>query len=235
MDKERVSIPQKIRASLRVRAVALVGASMIMAGDAAAAVPPAAAMRQAEDTSPALRVQVDAQRGRAWVLKQDAVYVYDVATRRLVKRVELPGWLLIDDSFSCAPDLAIAPGGAAVVTSNAVPVLWQIDSRTLKVRQLWLKLDADQAKDIGFTALAFGRGGRDLFAVSSSQTSAWRIDLHAGTAHKLPLGTPVLGAFGEKPRSTWLPDSRGDLKSVRFGDTSTLGCSVRPLSASGER
>jgi hypothetical protein len=235
MDKEHVSIPQKIRASLRAHAVALVGASLITAADVAAAAPAAAVMRQAEDVLPVLRVQVDARRGRAWVLKADALYVYDALTRRLVKRIELPGWLLIDDTFSCAPDLAIAPTGAALVTSNAVPVLWQIDFQTLSVRQHWLKLDADQTKDIGFTGLAFGRGGRDLFGVSSSQRSAWRIDLQAAGAHKLPLWTPVLGAFGEKPRSTWPPDSRGDLKSVRFGDSSALGCLATPFSPSGER
>lgn len=151
---------------------------------------------QWEETLPALRIQVDARRNRVWVLNHDAVYLYDIPKRRLIKRIELPNWAFVGEVFSCAPDLALTPSGAALVTSNVLPTIWEIDPQTLVARQHRLSLDADNDKDVGFTGLAFGRGGRDLFGVSSLLGSAWRIDLGAGKAHKVRLSQPIHGACG---------------------------------------
>lgn len=149
-----------------------------------------------EQTLPALRIQVDARRSRAWVLNNDAVYLYDVPTGRLIRRIELPDWSFVGEVYSCAPDLALAPSGAALVTSNVMPVIWEINPDNMTVRQHKLSPDADNDKDVGFTGLAFGQGGRDLFGVSSLLGSAWRIDLAAGKAHKLRLSEPIRGACG---------------------------------------
>ena len=149
-----------------------------------------------EQALPALRIQIDAPRLRAWVLNNDAVYLYDIPTGRLIKRIELPDWSFVGEVYSCAPDLTLAPSGAALVTSNVVPILWEIHPESMVVRQHKLSLDADNDKDVGFTGLAFGQGGRDLFGVSSLLGSAWRIDLAAGKAHKLRLSEPIRGACG---------------------------------------
>src|SRR5262245_1593139 len=138
-----------------------------------------------EEALPALRVQVDAPRNLAWVLNRDAVYVYDLPKKTLIKRIELPGWLVAGEAFSRGPDLALAPTGAALVTSNVVPTIWEINPEDLTVRQHRLSLDADLDKDVGFTGLAFGPDGRDLIGTSSVLESTWKIDLAAGTAHKL--------------------------------------------------
>jgi len=168
-----------------------------------------------EETLPALRIQVDARRNRVWVLNHDAIYLYDIPTRRLIKRIELPDWSFVGEVYSCAPDLALAPSGAALVTSNVAPTIWEIDPQTLAPRQHRLSLDADNDKDVGFTGLAFGPGGRDLFGVSSSLGSAWRIDLGAGKAHKVRLSAPIHGACG-------LVVLRGGAPKV--GDAETVLC-----------
>lgn len=149
-----------------------------------------------EDTLPALRIQVDAQRNRVWILTFDAVYLYNISNRRLLKRVELPNWAVAGEPAICAPDLALTPSGTALVTSNVTPAIFEIDPKKPAVRVHRIALDADDDKDVGFTGLAFDRGGRDLFGVSSLHGSAWRIDLVAGKAHKVRLTDPIRGACG---------------------------------------
>lgn len=150
-----------------------------------------------QETLPAIHTQMDAGRNRLWVLERDAVYLFDAATRRLIKRVELPDWSFAGESFSCAPDLALAPSGAALVTSNVTPTIWEIDPQLLVVRQHRLSLDADNDKDVGFTGLAFSVNGEKLFGVSALLGSVWTIDLARDSAHKVPLSKPVHGACGQ--------------------------------------
>jgi hypothetical protein len=149
-----------------------------------------------EGPLPALRIQVDGARNRAWVLNYDAVYLYDIPAGMLIKRIELPDWQNAGATFSCAPELALSPSGTALVTSNVLPTIWEIDPDTLETRQHNLSLDADADKDVGFTGLAFGRDGQDLVGVSSLLGSAWRIDLGTDEARKLPLSEPIHGACG---------------------------------------
>src|SRR5471032_2461797 len=79
-----------------------------------------------EETRPVLRIQVDARRNRVWVLSLNGVYIYDSRTRKLVKRIELPDWMVVGEVFICAPDLVLAASGAALVTSNILPIVWEI-------------------------------------------------------------------------------------------------------------
>jgi hypothetical protein len=162
---------------------------------------------------PALHTQMDARRNRLWVLENDAVYLFDAATRRLIRRVELPGWLNAGESSSCAPALALAPSGAAFVTSNITPTIWEIDPQLFVVRQHRLSLDADNDKDVGFTELAFSANGERLFGVSSLLGSVWTIDLAEDSAQKVPLSKRVHGACGALVR---LPSNGG-----RYGETGT--------------
>lgn len=144
----------------------------------------------------ALRIQVDSREGRAWVLNQDAVYLYDIAPRKLVKRIDLPRWIVVSEDFSCPPDLTLTPSGGVLVTSNVVPTIWEIDSESLVVRIHPLSLDVDNEKEVGFTGLAYGRSGKDLFGISAMHGSVWRIDLARNRAYKMPLSRQVADACG---------------------------------------
>ncbi|MBI3370998.1 MAG: hypothetical protein HY017_04460 [Betaproteobacteria bacterium] len=173
-----------------MRAAAMIGGFLLVLGANSA---PTARARvptpQWQETLPAPRFQVDDRRNRVWVLNHDAVYVYDIPERILVKRIELPDWTVAGQGYSCAPGLALAPSGAAFVTSNVLPTIWEIDPQSLVVRQHRLALDADNDKDVGFTSLAYTRDGRQLLGVSSSLGSLWRIDLAAGKAYKVREGS----------------------------------------------
>jgi hypothetical protein len=149
----------------------------------------------------ALRVQADAARNRLWVLHGDGVYVYGVTTRRQIGRIALPigrialpDWMFVRDPFNCAPDLALDPSGATIVSSNVRAVLWRLDPERFEVRRHELALDADRDKDVGFTGLAYAEGV--LFGVDAIQGSLWKIDLAEAKAQKLVLSSPLRGACG---------------------------------------
>jgi len=170
----------------------------LLLGQGVSVAPPAARAEATgyQEIRPALHTQLDARRNHLWVLDDDALYLYDAGTRRLIKRVELPDWSFVGESFSCAPGLALAPSGAALVTSNVIPTIWEIDPQSLVVRRHRLALDADNDNDVGFTGLAFSMNGENLFGVSSLLGSVWTIDLAKDSAHKVPLSKPVHGACG---------------------------------------
>jgi hypothetical protein len=137
-----------------------------------------------------LRIRPEVQRNRLWLLDHAAVSVYDNTTGRLIRRVQLPGWIFVLRQFSCPPDLAIDPSGSAMVSSNVLPVLWRIDGERFEVTQLELALDADMDKDVGFSGLAFASDGT-LFAESGILGSLWQIDVRASSAKKLASSAPA--------------------------------------------
>lgn len=154
---------------------------------------------QREEALPVLRVQLDTQRNRSWVLNHDAVYVYDAAKRRLIQRIELPGWFYVNEVFSCTPDFVLTPTGAALVTSNIVPTIWEIDPKSFVAHQHRLALDVDNDKDVGFVGLAYSRDGKELFGVSSLPGSLWKIDLITDTAQRVQvpgLNPDTCGSIG---------------------------------------
>jgi hypothetical protein len=136
----------------------------------------------AQDT--ALRVKQDTPRNRVWTLTRDAVQVHELSTQRLVRRIELPGWVYVGEPFGCPPDLVVTPSGAVVVASNVLPTIWHIDPHTFAPRQLELSLNADREKDVGFTALDFAADGT-LRAASQSPRALWRIDVAAARGYKI--------------------------------------------------
>jgi hypothetical protein len=140
---------------------------------------------------PILRSQVDAIRGRVWVLTLDGVALYEASTGEEIAQLPLPGWLWAGEQISCAPDLAIGPGGEAVVSSNVVPTLWRIDPITLAASQHELLLDDDTGKDIGFTGLVYSAQQGAYLAVSAFQGSLWRIDPLLSRAQNIPLSAPL--------------------------------------------
>ena len=131
------------------------------------------------------RIVRDEPRNNLWVLQADAVYLHDATTRALKQRFELPGWTYASDAYICSPDLAVDAHGAAVVTSNVLPVLWRIEPFKAQVTRHELALDADADKDIGFTGLAYARHQRMFYAVSATYGSVWRIDPQLSRAQKV--------------------------------------------------
>jgi len=110
------------------------------------------------------------------------------------RAVELPGWHWAGEPYACAPAVAIGPGGEVVVTSNVLPVLWKVDTRTLAVSVHRLQLDADTDKDVGFSGLRYSERHGAYFAVSGLHGSLWRIDPLLRRAQKIALSEPVRGA-----------------------------------------
>ncbi len=137
-----------------------------------------------------LRTRVDSVRDRYWVLGIDHVSVYNVADKRLIRRVVLPGWNVAGSL--CPPDMAIDRTGAALISSNIMPTLWRIDAKTFAVTRREITLKTRENWDTGFSGIAFAADGA-LFAVTALPVSLWRIDVNSGDAAKVELSKPVLG------------------------------------------
>jgi hypothetical protein len=127
-----------------------------------------------------------------WVIEAGSLYLEQPGKPR--RAVELPGWHWAAEPYACAPAIAVGPRGEAVVTSNVLPVLWKIDPETLAVSVHRLELDADQHKDVGFSALVYSARHGAYFAVSELHGSLWRIDPLLRRAQKIALSEPVRGA-----------------------------------------
>ena len=142
---------------------------------------------------PVLRFQKDAARNRGWLLTERGIMVFDYRTRQTTAHVRLPGWVLADEGYACAPGLALGPVGEAVVSSNVLPIVWRIDPVTLAVSRHELTLDAHKGMDVGITGLAFSSEQQAYFGVSHFGV-LWRIDPLLRRAEKVALSEPLLKA-----------------------------------------
>jgi len=155
-----------------------------------------AASRQAQVPStnaplaPQARYQVDSVRNRAWSLSPEGVFLLELSKPGKIA-VSLPEWVWVREPYGCLPDLAVGPRGEAVITSNVLPMLWRIDPDTLAVSVHRLALDADNDKDVGFSALVYSREHEAFFAASYSHGSLWRIDPQLVTGQKVPLSASI--------------------------------------------
>jgi len=140
-----------------------------------------------------LRTVQDPARNRTWRLEADAVYLQEGPGKR---RIELPGWIYVGEGYACRPDLALDAEGAAVITSNVVPVVWRIDPRAGVASRHELVLDADRDKDVGFTGLAYAPDQGVFFAVSAVYGTLWRIDPLLRRAQHIPTSAPLRNACG---------------------------------------
>lgn len=129
-------------------------------------------------------VRADAEHNRLWVLERDGLSVHDNTNGRRLRRVVLPDWIYAGAGYGCAPDVAVAGDGAAIVTSNVMPVLWRIDPKSYEVTRIELALASDTDMDLGFAELRFTHDGT-LLAAGATFDSLWRIDLAAARATKL--------------------------------------------------
>jgi hypothetical protein len=139
-----------------------------------------------------LRIKIDSARGRLWVLDIGDLYVYDTATRRLIRRVPLPGWFTA--RINCIADMALDGSGALFISNNILPKLWRVDPMTFRVTEHNLILSGDQGRDMGFSGLAFAGDPDGPYAVDAVSGSLWRIDIRNDRAYQVELSAPVRGA-----------------------------------------
>jgi hypothetical protein len=141
-----------------------------------------------------LRIRLDAQRQRIWVLDAAGLYAYEAASSRLIRR-----WPLDETQHSnehCLPDIAVHASGTVFVSSAIRPKLWRIDGATLESTDHDIATDADTGKDFGFSALAFAGEDSTLYAASAMTGALWKVDAMQHTATKLNLPRPLYGACG---------------------------------------
>ena len=140
-----------------------------------------------------VRAKSDTARGLRWELGWGAVFAYEEASGRFIRRISLA-----DASFSgargaCRPGLLLSRSGAVIVSSNIEPVLWRIDPATFEVRRYDIVPDSDRSKDFGFSALAWDANEKVLYAASAMMGTLWRIDLDAATATKISWSPRIRG------------------------------------------
>jgi len=142
------------------------------------------------DMREALRIRQDPRRNRLWVLTLDDVRVYELASRRLIRRIVIPPWSVARDA--CVPDLALDRTGAAYVSGNAHPVIWRIDPRGFEITEQEIRLRGREGWAIGFGVLHFAADGT-LFAVTATANSLWKVDTARGNADLIAVFQPPLG------------------------------------------
>lgn len=143
--------------------------------------------RAEKSVQDALRVKTDTARNRRWVLSVDDVRVYDISRKTLIRQIALPNWSVAKSV--CMPDIALDRSGSAYIVSNVQAKLWRIDTDSLEVSEHEIRLQGKERWDIGFGAVAFSAGG-DLYAMTSTANSAWKIDLARGRASAVEFYNP---------------------------------------------
>jgi hypothetical protein len=133
----------------------------------------------ATEAQSALRVKTDARHDRVWVLHPDYLEVHDRRTNHLIRRIPLPHWNVAE--FVCEPDIAFDRAGAAYISHNLEPKVWQINPNSFELKEHSLRLVGKETLDIGFSAMAFTPDGA-LYALASTGGSVWRMELADGTA-----------------------------------------------------
>ena len=148
--------------------------------------PPYASLLEAhqDGDQQALRVRVDTARNRLWVLGLDDVYVYDIASKHLIRRIALPEWYIAVADLICNPDMALDRSGAAFISDNLQPTLWEIDPESFQLKKHVIRLVKRENWDIGFGGLAFASDGT-LFGLTASGASLWQLDLGSASAHQV--------------------------------------------------
>lgn len=142
-------------------------------------------LEESQDGDQVLRVRVDRARNRLWVLALEHVDVYDIANKRLIRRIQLPGWSVAE--LICPPDMALDRSGTVFISHNVEPKLWEIAADNFQVKAHALRLVRREHMEIGFGALAFASDG-SLYGVAATGGTLWHIDIDNAGAHQVELG-----------------------------------------------
>jgi hypothetical protein len=162
-------------------------AALVVAGLVYASVPEPQA--PVEEPVPALHSIVDLGRGMRWELHWGRVAAYDLATNRPIRSIDLPGAILSGSTGSGLPAMVLDRSGALIVSSNITPRIWRISPARFETEVYDIEVEGLGDRDIGFTSLAWGSNGRDLYATSAAAVGVWRIDLPSGRANRPELAS----------------------------------------------
>jgi hypothetical protein len=151
---------------------------------------------RADGAHQVLRVKEDPARGRRWELGWGAVYVYDVASGQLIRRIPLPRASFAAARETCRPDMLLSRSGALLVSSNAQPAMWRISPTRYEVERFDIAVDSDKDNDFGFSGLAWDVDEKVVYAASAVMGTLWRIDLESAAASKIAFSPRIRGACG---------------------------------------
>jgi len=130
------------------------------------------------DDPAVITAKADGARGRVWILAQDGLYLYPSAGP--MRRFDLPNWQYII-RFACPPDLAVAPDGSVLVTSNVIASLWRVDPALAAASQVTLRFERRAGEELGLSTIDVSESGT-VSARGAADRSRWRIDLETGSA-----------------------------------------------------
>ncbi len=140
---------------------------------------------QSQETSEqdVLRVIEDLARNRLWVLTLKEVRIYNTAAtgKRLIRKIALPTWSVVDFRNVCMPDMVLDRAGSAFISSNGQARLLRIDADRFALEDYAISFQAREGLDIGFGALAFAADGT-LFARTTPGGLLWKIDIAKASA-----------------------------------------------------
>jgi hypothetical protein len=156
-----------------------------------------------------LRVRVDAQRHRIWVLASDALYLYDTRSAQLTRRIALDA-LSQHSNAHCLPDMALDRSGSAFVSSAVQASLVRVDAESFEVTRHEVQADSEHGKDFGFSAMVFAGEDDTLYAASAATGGLWKVDPARNRATRIELSQPLWGAcalHAGPPRDTSKPDA----------------------------
>ncbi len=154
-----------------------------------------APVAHAEGVHVAVRVKSDPVHAMRWELGWGDVFAYDEA-RGFVRRISLADASFLGARGACRPGLDVSRTGAAIISSNAEPVLWRIDPDTFEVRRYDVTLNTDLDKDFGFSSVRWSPDERIVYAASAMMGTLWRIDLASKMATKIGSNPAIRGECG---------------------------------------
>ncbi len=162
--------------------------------------------KHADGRRKALRLKVDRAANRLWVLDVDAVYIYTLPEKRLIRRIALPESVLSRDD--CLPDIVVTSTGAAFISDARRPVLYMISEnaieQSLERTDIAIQFAGGEEHRDGFSALMENDNPFALIAGSASAGKLWRIDPTTGKADAIST-PPLKGICG---MSTITPEVR---------------------------
>ncbi len=145
-------------------------------------------------------VQEDASHTQRWLLEKDVVTVSRADSAGIVRRLVLPDGVFAYLPYApCPPAMILDKSGAAIISSNVLPILWRVDPQTFQVQRYELELDHDGGQDVAFSALVAAPEQGILYATSATMDALWRIDLGSAKAQRIAL--PIQHRCSVKPLS----------------------------------
>jgi putative intracellular protease/amidase len=140
-----------------------------------------------------LGMKVDEKHGRLWVLDGKAVYIYDLDTNELIKKISLSSILKVKDS--ALNDLAINSDGDAFITDSFNAHIIKVHGKSLRmsVAKNLPSIPFGNQNDLPYNlnGIVLIEDESVLLAVKTNDGALWRIGLEDGKVFQLKLSESV--------------------------------------------